>query len=134
DPRLVLHAACDLDAAFQAERLPQRHLPRARGRSEGKESFEVARQRARPQLLVRKLRVRRGALVFLHVDPDRRELPDRSGYAAGNRAAVLHTAVELLLVLRPLRAARFRSGAAFGADRPAARPGSLAPLQVEHAG
>ena len=96
----------DLDAALQAELVPQRDLPRPRRRPEGQESVEVARQRARPELALRHVRLGRGPLVLLHLDAGRRELPDGRRSARRRSSAVLHPALELLLVLRHLRAAR----------------------------
>src|SRR3989442_1998403 len=54
---MVLFAACDLDAAVQAERVSQRHLPRSGGRSEGQEGVEVAWQRPRSELSLRQFRI-----------------------------------------------------------------------------
>ena len=48
----------------------------------GKKAVEVARQRARPELPLRQLRLGRGALVLLHVHAGRRELPHRRRHAA----------------------------------------------------
>src|SRR5947209_20186752 len=75
-------------------------------------------QRARSELPLRQLRIGRGPLVLLYIHAGRRELPDRRRRAQGDGAAVLHPALELLLVLRHLCAPRqLRQFAAPGACR-----------------
>src|SRR3989475_3901249 len=132
---MVLFAACDLDAAVQAERVSQRHLPRSGGRSEGQEGVEVAWQRPRSELSLRQFRLGRGALVLLRVDAGRRELPHRGRGATGGGAAVLHPAVDLLLVPRLLRATgQLRSEPGAGSGGRAARSRPVAAVAAERPG
>ena len=118
DPRLVLLADRDLDAAVRPLALPHRALPRPHRRPAGQEDVEVARQHRRALGGHPAPRGRRVPLVLPDLEAAVGRLPvlDRDGRRV--RAPVPAPALEHVRLLRPLRERERDHRAGRARDRP----------------
>ena len=104
DPRLVLHAARAGDSAVRPPGLPRLREPRHRARQRRPEDVQEPAQLPGRQRGLRRLRVRRHALAADgQPDPARRRHRGVAARRQGRGAAGDPAAVELVLLLRPVR-------------------------------